>query len=409
MSLIGRIARPRSAASSGELERMIRSVLGGGTTSTGIAVNSDNAMRVAAVYACVLVLSESVAQLPIHEFEQKGNMKNKAVDHYLYRLVHDQPNEWMTAYEFKQLIMVHKLLRGNSIWLKTRLPGRTRIRELIPVHPDLLQEIKQSEDYRLFYKIKRPLTGEIDEIPGDRILHFRGMSMNGFTGMSPIEYARESIGLAMATEKHGAKLFANGAQLGGILSHPGKISKQAADRLVGSFNSVNGGVENAHKTALIEEGMKWEKITMTAEDAQFLESRKFQRSEIAGIFRVPSHLINDLEKATFSNVEHLDLAFVKHALMPHLVSIEQTLKKDLMTQEEKKRYFFKFNAGALLRGDMKSRYEAHARAVLAGWKNRNEVREDEDRNPQDGLDEFLYPTNMDFQGDRHESQAAAEN
>lgn len=405
VSLIARIAKPQAAAST--IENLMRSVYGGSTSATGITVNTDSAMRVGAVYTCVLVLSQSVAQLPLHEYEKSSTSKSKATNHYLYDLVHDQPNEWMTSYEMKQLVMVHLLLRGNSIWLKAKVPGQRKIRELIPFHPNLIQGIQQDSKYRLSYKVKRPNSTEIDTIPGDRVVHFRGLSMDGFSGLSPLEYAREMIGLSIATEKHGAKLFANGARLGGILSHPTKISEGAHERLIKSFNEAYTGVENAHKTALIEEGMTWNKVTMTAEDSQFLDTRKYQRSEIAGFYRVPSHMINDLEKATFSNVEHLDLAFVKHSLMPWLVSFEQTLKKDCMTDEEKKKYYFKFSVEGLLRGDIKSRNEAHQKAVMGGWLNRNEVRETEDRNPVDGLEEFLEPMNMQNPGDSNESKTTA--
>lgn len=395
-----------SAASSRDIERMIRSVYGGGPTASGVDVTTESAMRVGAVYACVLVLSQSVAQLPLHMYKSVGKESQVADSHYLYSLTHDEPNAWMTDFDFKQLVMVHLLLRGNSLWIKTGL-GDGVTRELIPIHPDFVREIKQDEKLRLFYDIQRPGTTEVDSIPSERIVHFRGMSFNGFSGLNPIQYAREMIGLAIATERHGAKLFANGARLGGILQHPGKISKQAADRLIESFNSVHGGVENSHKTALIEEGMKWEKITMTAEDAQFLESRKFQRSEIAGIFRVPSHMINDLEKATFSNVEHLDLAFVKHSLTPWLVSIEKTLKKSLLTPQEKKKYYWKFKVEGLLRGDIKSRYEAFSKAVGGPWMLINEARAVEDMNMVEGGEKLLQPLNMLPEANKDESQATA--
>jgi len=232
-----------------------------------------------------------------------------------------------------------------------------------------------------------------------RLLHFKGLTTNGFWGINPIQCARNIIGLSIAAETHGAKLFANGAKLGGILTRPGKLKETASKNIIDSFNEKAGDLERAHKTMLLEEGMKWEKITMTAEDAQFLESRKYQRSEIAGWYRVPSHLINDLEKATFSNVEHLDLAFVKHALSPYLISIEKTLRKSLMTTEEKRKYFFKFNVDGLVRGDIKSRYEALSKAIGGPWLTINEGRDIEDRNDIDGGNELLKPLNMGAQAD----------
>lgn len=394
MSIMSRISRPQAAlTSSSDIGRLISGLYGGGTSSTGLSVTTETAMRVGAVYSCVLVLSQSVAQLPLHLYRENAGEKEKATKNNLYYLVHDQPNEWMTSYEMKQLVMAHLLLRGNSVWLKTR-GTRGDVREIIPIHPDRVAEIEQDDQYRLFYKIRRPDGGggQIDTIPSSSVIHFRGISTNGFTGVNPIQYAREMIGLSMATEKHGAKLFSTGARLGGILTHPSKISKPAADRLIESFNSAYSGVENAHKTALIEEGMKWDKVTMTAEDSQFLDTRKYQRSEIAGFFRVPPHMIGDLEKATFSNIEHQDLGFVKHSLTPWLVSTEQTLKKDLLSDEEKKDHYFKFNVGGLLRGDTKSRYEAFGIGIDKEFMNPNEVRGLEDMSPYPGGDEYRTRT-----------------
>lgn len=389
MSFMGRIAKPR-AALNGDIERLIADTYGGVPSATGLTVTTESAMRVGAVYACVLVLAQSVAQLPSHMFKEVGKLKEKAYDHYLYPIIHDQPNEWMTSYEFKHLIMVHLLLRGNSVWLKT-VGFNKKIRELIPIHPDRINEIVQDEKYRLFYKIKRPNSPIIDTLPASAVIHFRGMSSDGFTGMNPIQYAREMIGLSMATEKHGAKLFANGATFSGILTHPKSLKESTAKRILSSFNEAYSSVEKAHKTALIEEGMKWEKVSMTADDAQFLESRKYQRSEIAGFYRVPPHMIGDLDKATLNNIELLDLAFVKHSLTPWLVSIEQTLKKDTLTIEEKRSYYYKFSVEGLLRGDIKSRNDAHAVAVQNKWLNANEVRSLEDMNPRDGGDVYENP------------------
>jgi len=406
MGLFASLFESRPQASSRDIERQIRSVYGGGATSTGINVNSDNAMRVGAVYACVLVLSQSIAQLPIHIYRKNGKRKEIAADHPLYPLIHDQPNEWMTDFEMKQLIMVHLCLRGNSVWLKTRGIGG-RVAELIPIHPDRIQEIVQDERYRLFYKISRPGSGEVDSIPGHKLIHIRGLSTDGFSGLNPIAQAREMIGLAIATEKHGGKLFSNGARIGGILIHPKKLSPTATKYLEESFNATYSGVENAHKTAILEEGMEWKGISMTAEDSQFLETRKYQRSEIAGLFRVPSHMINDLEKATFSNVEHLDLAFVKHSLMPWAVGIEKTLRKDLLSEDEKESLYFKFNAAGMLRGDIKSRYEAYGKGILDGWLSPNEVREWEDLDPYDGGDEYRRPLNTEPSGGENEPEAVA--
>lgn len=389
--MMARIVRPR-AESNNALERLILDTYGGVSTASGVNITPDSAMRIGAVYSCVLVLSQSVAQLPLHLYRREGRDRVRVDEDPLSPLVGWQPNSWMTGYDWKQLSMVHLLLRGNSYWLKTRGTNRG-LRELIPIHPDRIKGVVQDELYRIFYKVARSKT-EVDTIPQDDILHFRGMSFDGIIGLNPIEYAREMMGLATAAEQHGAKTFANGARLAGILRHPGKLSKEAADRLEESFQENYAGIENAYKTAVLEEGMEYTRMAMTADDAQFLETRQYQRSEIAGFFRVPAHFINDLTHATFSNVEHLDLAFVKHSLTPWLVTIEQSLQRDLMSAEQKLDHYFKFAVDGILRGDTMTRSVAYQRAIMGGWMNPNEVRELEDRNPYEGGDEFQIPSNM---------------
>jgi len=389
IGIMARLVRPKAENT---LERLIIDTYGGMSTSSGQTVTADKAMRIGAVYACVLVLSQSVAQLPLHFFRRVGKDKERVTDHSLSGLTGVQPNEWMSAFEFKQLAMIHQLLRGNSYWLKTRGIG-DKVRELIPINPDRVVGIDQDSLYRLSYRVRRP-DNTVDTIPGESILHFKGLSFDGIRGLNPIEYAREMLGLAIATEKHGAKMFSQGTTLGGVLSHPGLLTDEASKRMRNSFEEVYSGVENAHRTAVLEEGTKWEKISMTAEDSQFLESRQYGRSEIAGFFRVPAHFINDLTHATFTNIEHLDIAFVKHSLMPWLVSMEQTMQKSLLTTEEKTDYYFKFNVDGMLRGDSVSRGNYYNQAIMGGWMNPNEVRELEERNAYDKGDEFRIPANM---------------
>lgn len=376
------------AQSAKVLERLILEVYGGRETSSGIAVNEETAMRQMAVHSCVRILANSIAMLPCHLMQQQGTQKTKALDHPLYTLLHDQPNDWMTAPEFWGMCIAHLCLRGNFYALKAQINGG-RIRELIPLAIGRVKEVEQDENFRLFYKVKRPGDGgQVDTIPGDRIMHIRGLVVNGYMGVNPIEYARESIGLALQEEKHAAKLFTNGARLGGILMHPGKLAEPTAKRMIKKFNEDHASVENAHKTALLEEGMKWEKVSMTNEDAQFLESRRFQKKEIVDLFfSMPlSLLMADDTNPTFASAEQFGISYVTFALTPWTVNIEKAIRRDLLTEEEKKTYFAKFNTAGLLRGDTKTRYEAHKSAIDAGWKTRNEVREDEDYNPIEGLD-----------------------
>jgi HK97 family phage portal protein len=226
-----------------------------------------------------------------------------------------------------------------------------------------------------------------------QLLHVKGLTLNGWLGISPIAYARESIGLALATEKFGGQLFKNGAKMGGVLEHPGKLSDEAYKRVKESFDQATSG-ENAHKSALLEEGMKWSSVTMNANDSQFLETRKFQRGEIASIFRVPPHLIMDLERATFSNIEHMSLEFVQYSLMPWLTRIEKAIRRDVFTADEKKNYTLKFDVAALLRGDSASRSAYYASGITNGWMTRNEARSMEHMNPIEGLDIPLMQLNM---------------
>lgn len=407
MSISGRIMRPK-AMTSDELSRLITSTYGGGTSATGISVTSDSAMRAMAVHSCVKILANSVAQLPCHLMEEVNGIKNKAIDHYLYPILHDQPNEWMTAPEFWGMVIACLELRGNFFALKSGLPGRP-IRELIPLAIGAVEEVIQTPNYGLFYKVRRPsgdqnapngATGQtvsttVDVIPGDRIMHIRGLVLNGFMGLNPIQYARESIGLALATEKHGAKLFAHGTMLGGILKWDKHFStNEKAKTVIESFNEVYSSVENAHKTALLEDGMGWEKMQMTSEDSQFMEARKFQKKEIVDLlFGMPLSMLQSGEKtATFASAEQFALQYVSYALTPLIVNIEKAVRRDLLTDEEKKRYYAKFSVGGLLRGDMKARFEAYQIAINTEILNPNTCRDWEDLNAYEGGDEYRVRT-----------------
>lgn len=376
--------------SSANFERLLLSVLGAPTAS-GVAVNSETAMQAAAVYACVAVLSESVAQLPLHLYQRKGDSKAIAYDHPLYELLHDRPNSWQTAFEFRSMAMSHILLRGHFIAYPNRI-STGRVTELIPIHPDTIQKIEQDSDTYEVGVTVRTKTGEA-KFRASELLFLRGLTLDGITGITPIRYARDTIGLAIAAEQHGARLFGNGARPGGVLTSQATMKDDAVKLLREQWQEAYGG-GNAHKIAVLHGGLDFKPLTMTNEDAQFLETRKYQRSEIASLFRVPAHLINDLEKATFSNVEHLGLSFVVHSLMPWLIRWEQAIYRDLLTPAERKKYYAKHNAAGLLRGDTKSRFEAYGMAIKDGWMMRNEARELEDMNQIPGLSTPLMPLNM---------------
>jgi HK97 family phage portal protein len=395
------------AMDSGDLARMIGSVYGGGSTSTGISVNSDSAMRAMAVHTCVVIKANALAQLPCHLMQINGINKDVASEHYLYRILRDQPNEWMTAPEFWGMASACLDLRGNFFALKSGLPGRP-IRELIPLAIGSVQEVIQTPNYGLFYRVLRPTFdnrasdlasqgvgqlagGTLDTIPGNRIMHIRGLVLNGFMGLNPIAYARESIGLALATEKHGAKLFGQGTMIGGVLTMPpGQFFKDRtkAKEFLDDFNENYSTVTNAHKSALLENGVTWTKMGMTSVDSQFLEARHFQKKEIVDLFfGLPLSMMTEGSRtATYASAPAFSQDFVNYALVPRLVNIEKAIARDLFTEEEKKTYYAKFDATELLRGDIKSRFEAYAIGIEEEVLNPNECRGWEDLNPYPGGD-----------------------
>lgn len=407
MGLFDRL-RPQGMTSD-ELSKMILSTYGGGTTSTGISVNTDSAMRAMAVHTCVKIKANSIAQLPCHLMRKQGRNKEQATDHPYYTLLHDQPNEWMTTPEFWGMASAHLDLRGNFFAIKSGLPGR-RVRELIPLAIGAVEEVYQTPTYGLFYKVRRPnanqnvsdigsigmtTSTDVDVIPGNKIMHLRELTLNGFTGLNPIAYARESIGLALATEKHGAKLFAHGTLLAGLLKTDKSFKTDAEARtFVEKFNEVYSSVENAHKTALLENGITWEKMGMTSEDSQFMEARGFQTWEITNLFfGLPLMMMSGREKtATFASAEQFSLQYVTYALVPRLVNIERAISRDLLTPDERKEYYAKFSVQGLLRADIKAFADANAVLIDKEVLNPNEVRDLLDRNPYDGGDVFKTRT-----------------
>ena len=366
-------------------------LLAGAATPSGVIVNEDNAMRYSAVYACVRIISESIASLPLVLYRQQGRSKGRALDHPLFPVLHDLPNPEMTSLEWRELMMAHCLLRGNG-WSQKETNFRGQTIELWPLNPEKMEGWERRGG-KLYWLYRNP-DNRLEAINSDRIHHIKGLG-DGLWGRSPIEQtARHPIGLGLATEEFGARFFSNGAHLNKILKHPGKLSPQAYERLKASVVSESTGLSNAHKTKILEEGMSIEALGIAPNEAQFLETRKFQVTEIARIFRVPPHMLADLDRATFSNIEHQSLNFVMYSLRPWLVRHEQAIYRDLLLEGERNTYFAKYIVEGLLRGDMASRYAAYTSAITAGHMTRNEARELEDRNPLEGLDEPLLPLNM---------------
>ena len=410
MGVISRLLEQKSAGPDwGTLERYLAWAFGGGASASGIIVNPQTAMQSATVFSCVQVLSESVGMLPLHVYSGTPGVKlSPALDHPLWPILHDQPNDFQTSIEFLGMLILCLCMRGNAYAYVNRTSSG-RIVELLPLHPDMVRT-EMNENFVLSYQITMP-DGSFKSFSPGEIFHVRGMTLNGWLGISPIAYARESIGLALATEKFGGQLFRNGAKMGGVLEHPGKLSEESYKRIKESFDASSSG-ENAHKTSLLEEGMKFSKISMTADDSQFLETRKYQRDEICGIFHVPPHMVGNLEHATFSNIEQQSLDFVNWTLMPWLTRIEKAIKRDLLTPAEKKTLHIKFNVAAVLKGDSNARSQYYHAGILDGWMTRNEARAAESAlgiiyNPIEGLDEPLVPLNMSG-GSQDEGEAPNE-
>ena len=371
----------------------------GGSTA-GKRVNERSAMQMTAVYSCVRILAEAVAGLPLHLYHYKEDGgKEKALDHPLYLLLHDEPNPEMSSFVFRETLMTHLLLWGNA-YAQIIRNGKGEVIALYPLMPNRMV-VDRDIHGQLYYQYTRSteeaptMKGVTVNLPPSDVLHIPGLGFDGLVGYSPIAMAKNAIGMAIACEEYGAKFFANGAAPGGVLEHPGTIKDP--QRVRESWQSTFGGSGNANKIAVLEEGMKYTPIGISPEQAQFLETRKFQINEIARIFRVPPHMVGDLEKSSFSNIEQQSLEFVKYTLEPWLVRWEQSIQRTLFSPEEKKRYFAKFNVEGLLRGDYASRMSGYATARQNGWMSANDIRELEnmDRIPaEEGGDLYLINGNM---------------
>lgn len=347
-------------------------------SDSGKIVNAETALAVPTVLACVRVLSDAVATLPCTLYERnRDGTKRKAETHPLQSLLHDQPNYYQTAVEFFDQGMHYITLRGNT--LGEIKPGvRGSVDRIEWIHPARVVNVRQDTKGRKFFDIESGTRTRT--IPPERSHHVQGMSSDGKWGISVIGYLRNAIGMAMGAEQLGNTLFKQGIRPSGTFKHPGSLSQTAYDRLKMELQHNHGGSGNAHRAIVLEEGMEWQQMSVTPEDAQFLETRKFQIEEICRVFRVPLHMVQHLDRATFNNIEHLGIDFVVHTLRPWLVRFEQAIKRDLIAQTGK--YFVEFNVDGLLRGDISSRYEAYAKAIQHEFMSPDEARAKENWNPR---------------------------
>ncbi|MGD9938621.1 MAG: phage portal protein [Clostridia bacterium] len=365
-------------------------LIAGSRSASGEIVNHESALAVSTVYACVRIIGETVGSLPLRVYHRmdKGG-KERAVTHPLYNLLSARPNPWQTPMEFGEQMIEHLALRGN--YYGGIIRAGDIITDIIPLHPDRV-EVKQLQDYSLMYEVTRK-DGTKMPLLQREVLHIRAMpGTDGITGRSVLGHQKDLIGAAMATQKYSGRLFKNDATPGVVITYPKSLTEAALKRLKESWGDQYSG-ENVRKTAILEDGASIEKLSMNADEAQFMGTRRLQRSEIASLFRVPLILLQaDEDVATYASAEQFMLSFLVHCIRPWLVRIEQAMHRSLFTVP---RYYYpQYNAEAILRGDINTRYKAYSVGRQWGWLSVNEIRDREDMNPIEGGDTYLEPLNM---------------
>ena len=374
-------------------DRLSSYLSSGSSSASGVVVNPTTAMQYSAWWSAVRVIAESVGMLPLHLFEEQGDLRIK-VRSKLYTLLNIQPNDYMTAREFWTMCGMYLASRGNFYAWKNIINGE--VVELLPLPPDTVQPRLRS-DWSVVYQVHFP-GGRVAMMDQDEIFHVRIMSKDGLVGVDPITALRDALGEALAGDRQAARSFKNGSRLSGILSTTGTIGDGEYERIRESWEQTYSGPENAYKVAILESGLTFQGLSMTNEQAQFLQLRQYKRAETAGILRVPPHKIGDLSRATFSNIEHQSQEFVNDCLSTYFTNIEARIRVSLVPKDKRAVMFAKFNLNALLRGDMIARSTFYTRMEQAGAMSPNEIREFEDMNPREGGDIYLTPVNMLIDG-----------
>lgn len=360
----------------------------GGPTISGAKVSPETAMRLSIVFACVRVRSETLGMLPWHTYRRIPGGKERT-DHPLASLLSGQPNEWQTAMSYRMMMQAHVELRGNA-YSRIVFNGAGNVDYLMPIHPDAVK-IERTPSGTVLYRIKQADGTTLTLVWGE-VFHIAGLSLDGITGLNPIEMEREAIGMGLAARDYGARFFQNDARPGGYVSVEATFKdKETKEKFRESIQAAQTGA-NRHKLMVLEHGMKYHELGIKNTDAQFLETRKYTDADIARIFRMIPHKVGILDRATWGNIEHQNIEFVTDSMMPSLVAWEQAAQRDLFLGDEE--YFSEFLVDMLLRGDTATRYEAYGKAIKDGWMIRNEVRGRENLNPLPGLDEPLQPLNM---------------
>ncbi|OOV95823.1 phage portal protein [Pseudomonas sp. MF6394] len=385
-SLLGRKSAPQAIDTS---EKLAQALGAGYESNSGQRVTTNSAMQQLVVFNCVRVLAESMGMLPCQLLKKTDRVRLPATGHRLYPLITMAPNSYMTAQEFWELLVACLCLRGNFYAYKVSALGN--VGELLPLNPDIVTP-KLKDDWTVEYTVNFKSGTKV--LTQDEIWHVRLFTLDGLNGLNPIAYARQALGLGQAMDAHAAKLFTNGAVTSGVLRTDQELSPEAFDRLKTEFQGEHMGVANAYKPMILEMGLDWKPISLSAQDTQFIESKKLTEAQICGLFRVPPHLVASMEKMTLNNIEHMGMSFVNYSLVPIMTRIEHRIQVGLLNEKDRLTHYAKFNAGALMRGDLKGRYEAYAKGIQWSILNSNECRDLEDMNPREGGDVYLTPMNM---------------
>lgn len=370
-------------------EKLARVLGEGYESNAGQRVTTTSAMQQLVVFNCVRVLAESMGMLPCRLLKQTGRVRLPATEHRLYPLITMAPNSYMTAQEFWEMLVACLCLRGNFYAYKVMALGN--VVELLPLNPDIVTP-KLKDDWTVEYKVN--FKSGVQTLTQDEIWHVRLFTLDGLNGLNPIAYARQALGLGQAMDAHAAKLFTNGAVASGVLSTGETLTPEAFERLKEEFQGEHMGTANAYKPMILEQGLDWKPISLSAQDTQFIESKKLTEAQLCGLFRVPPHLVASMEKMTLNNIEHMGMSFVNYSLVPIMTRIEHRIQVGLLNEKDRFTHYAKFNAGALMRGDLKGRYESYGKGIQWGILSPNDCRELEDENPREGGDIYLTPMNM---------------
>ena len=370
-------------------EKLAQALGAGYESNAGQRVTTNSALQQLVVFNCVRVLAESMGMLPCRLLKQTGRVRLPATTHRLYPLISMAPNSYMTAQEFWELLVACLCLRGNFYAYKVMALGN--VVEILPLNPDIVTP-KLRDDWTVEYTVNFKSGQKV--LTQDEIWHVRLFTLDGLNGLNPIAYARQALGLGQAMDAHAAKLFTNGAVTSGVLRTEQQLTDEAFGRLKTEFQGEHMGVANAYKPMILEMGLDWKPISLSAQDTQFIESKKLTEAQICGLFRVPPHLVASMEKMTLNNIEHMGMSFVNYSLVPIMTRIEHRIQVGLLNEKDRLTHYAKFNAGALMRGDLKGRYESYGKGIQWGILSPNDCRELEDENPRDGGDIYLTPMNM---------------